>query len=156
MRDESGRTRRMFGSVQDITERKQAEQRLITQHTITRLLAEAATLEEVTPKILQTVCEFLLWDVGALWGVDSEAGVLRCVRIWHKESVPVPEFEAHCRNTTFMPGIGLPGRVWFRREPGYIPMWPVIPIFRVLPLRFAKSYMRHSDFPFCSVARSWP
>ena len=120
-RDETGRPRRMFGSVQDITERKLAEQRLMTQHTVTQLLAEAATVEEVTPKILQTVCEFLLWDVGALWSVDSEAGVLRCVRIWHKQSVEVPEFEAASRGTTFVPGIGLPGRVWFRREPVYIP-----------------------------------
>ena len=121
MRDETGRPRRMFGSVQDITERKQAEQRLMTQHTVTQLLADAATLEEVAPKILQTVCEFLLWDVGALWSVDSEAGVLRCVRIWHKESLEVPEFEAANRETTFVPGIGLPGRVWFGREPVYIP-----------------------------------
>ena len=146
MRDEFGRTRRMFGSVQDITERKQAEQRLITQHTITRLLAEAATLEEVTPKILQTVCEFLLWDVGALWGVDSEAGVLRCVRIWHKESVPVPEFEAHCRNTTFMPGIGLPGRVWFRREPGYIPDVARDSNFPRAPIAFRE--ILHAAFGF--------
>jgi len=121
MRDDTGRPRRMFGSVQDITERKQAERRLMTQHTVTQLLADAATLEEVAPKILQTVCEFLLWDVGALWSVDSEAGVLRCVRIWHKESLEVPEFEAANRETTFVPGIGLPGRVWFGREPVYIP-----------------------------------
>ena len=120
-RDESGRPRRMFGSVQDITERKQAEQRLMTQYRVTQLLAEAANLEEVAPRILQTVCEFLLWDVGALWSVDPEADVLRCVRIWHRESMPVPEFEAACREATFMPGIGLPGRVWFSREPAYIP-----------------------------------
>jgi PAS domain S-box-containing protein len=121
VRDESGRPRRMFGSVQDITERKRAEQRLLTQHTVTQLLAEAGSLEEIAPKILETVCEFLLWDVGALWSVDRQAGVLRCVRIWHKDSVQVPEFETVSRNTTFMPGIGLPGRVWFSREPLYIP-----------------------------------
>src|SRR5262249_42271891 len=31
-RDDSGRPHRMFGTVQDITERKQAEQRLVVQH----------------------------------------------------------------------------------------------------------------------------
>src|SRR5467141_4498596 len=41
MRDESGRPRRMFGMVQDITERKRAEQRLMAQHTVTQTLAEA-------------------------------------------------------------------------------------------------------------------
>src|SRR5262249_6906252 len=71
--------------------------------------------------ILQTVCNFLQWEFGALWTIDREAGVLRCVEIWHKESVKVPEFEATSRETTFMPGIGLPGRVWFSREPLYIP-----------------------------------
>ena len=120
-RDESGRPRRMFGTVQDITERKQAERRLVAQHTVTQILAQAATLQEATPKILQAVCECLVWDVGALWSVDREAGVLRCVEVWHKESVEVPEFEATSRESTFMPGIGLPGRVWFSHEPIYIP-----------------------------------
>jgi signal transduction histidine kinase len=121
MWDESGRPRRMFGSVQDITERKRAEQRLVAQHTVTQVLAEAATLEEATTKILQAVCECLVWDVGALWSLDKEAGVLRCVEVWHKESIEIPEFEATSRATTFIPGIGLPGRVWFSREPMYIP-----------------------------------
>jgi len=121
MRDESGRPRRMFGTVQDITERKRAEQRLVAQHTVTQILAQAATLQEATPKILQAVCECLVWDVGALWSIDREAGVLRCVEVWHKKSIQVPEFEATSRETTFIPGIGLPGRVWFSREPLYIP-----------------------------------
>jgi PAS domain S-box-containing protein len=108
-------------AIRDITERKQAEQRLRTQYTVTQMLAEAATLEEVTPKIVQTVCEFLLWDLGALWSIDREAGVLRCVKVWHKQSVEVPQFEAASRESTFMPGIGLPGRVWSRHEPVYIP-----------------------------------
>ena len=100
----------MFGTVQDITERKRAEQRLRTQHTVTQMLAEAATLEEVIPKILQAVCEFLLWDLAAFWRLDREAAVLRCVEFWHKESVEVSNFEAVSRESTFTPGTGLPGR----------------------------------------------
>src|SRR4029434_11241652 len=86
MWDESGRPRRMFGSVQDITERKRGEARLIAQHTVTQLLAEAATLEEATAKILQAVCECLVWDVGALWSLDKEAGVASCVVGWDNET----------------------------------------------------------------------
>jgi PAS domain S-box-containing protein len=120
MRDEAGRPRRMFGTVQDITERKRAEQRLRAQHTVTQMLAEAATLEDVTPNILQAVGEFLHWDLGALWRVDRQAGVLRCVAVWHKASVEVPQFAATIRASTFLPGIGLPGRVWASRAPAYI------------------------------------
>ena len=63
------------GAITDITERKRAEQRLRAQYTVTQLLAEATTIEEVTPKILQTVCEFLLWDLGALWSLDRQASI---------------------------------------------------------------------------------
>ena len=121
VRDESGRPRRVFGTVQDITERKRGEHRRMAQHAVTQILAEAATLEEATPRILRAVCECLVWDVGALWRTDREGGVLRYVEVWHKESIEVREFEAAIRDSTFKPGIGLPGRVWSSREPAYIP-----------------------------------
>lgn len=108
------------GSVTDITERKQAEQRLLAQHTVTQILAAAASLQEVTPRILRAICENLIWDMGALWTVDKEAGVLRCVEVWHEKSIEIPEFEAETRATTFKPGIGLPGAVWRGRKPIYL------------------------------------
>jgi len=119
--DESGQLRRIFGVTQDITERKLAAQRLLAQHAVTQILAAAATVQEATPRILQAVCESLVWDVGALWRVDRDAGVLRCVEIWRTAAVDVPEFEATTRQRTFSPGIGLPGRVWINREPVYVP-----------------------------------
>jgi len=121
LRDESGQPRRVFGTLQDITERKLTEHRLVAQHTVTQILAEAATLEEATPRILRTVCEGMVWDVGALWRQDREAGVLRCLEVWHTGGVEIPEFEAASRRTAFPPGTGLPGRVWASREPAYIP-----------------------------------
>ena len=146
IRDDAGRARRMFGTVEDITERKQAEQRLVAQHTVTQILAQAANLEEATAKILQAVCECLVWDVGALWSIDREAGVLRCVEVWHKKSVEVLEFETASRETTFMPGIGLPGRVWFSREPAYIP--DVVRDSNFLRAPIAGREMLHAAFGF--------
>jgi PAS domain S-box-containing protein len=121
MRDESGRPHCMFGTVQDITERKQAEQHLMVQHTVTQILAEAATLPEATPKILQAVCDCLGWDLGALWSLDRQAGVLRCVEMWQKASVTAPYFTATSRASTLLPGIGLPGRVWSSCASIYLP-----------------------------------
>src|SRR5213594_1672619 len=117
--NESGNVE-FVGVVTDITDRKRAEQRLRAQYTVTQLLAEATTIEEVTPKILQSVCEFLLWDLGALWSLDRQASVLRCVEVWHKASVKVPQFEAVRCEIIFMSGIGLLGRVWSKHEPAYI------------------------------------
>jgi PAS domain S-box-containing protein len=106
--------------VLDLTERKRAEERLRVQHTVAQILAQGATIEEVTPRMLQAIGECLGWDVGALWRVDREARALRCVEFWHKGSIEVPEFERLSRDFTFVPGLGLPGRVWSRLEPQYI------------------------------------
>jgi PAS domain S-box-containing protein len=105
----------------EITERKRAEERLRVQHTVAQVLAEAATIEEVTPRILRAMGECLGWDVGALWRVDREAEALRCVELWHNASIEIPEFERANWQFTFDPGLGLPGRVWSSLKPAYIP-----------------------------------
>ena len=118
-RDPSGRPYRMFGTLQDVTERKRAEQRLLAQHRVTQILAEAATLEEATPQLLQALCECLAWDLGALWRTDRQAGLLRCVAFWRRAPVEAPQFENASRAMTFPPGCGLPGSVWLSRKPAY-------------------------------------
>jgi PAS domain S-box-containing protein len=105
----------------DVTERKRAEERLRVQHTVAQILADAATIEEAAPKMLRAIGECLGWDVGALWHVDTEADGLRCVEHWHKASIEAPEFEGASREHTFVPGLGLPGRVWSSLEPVDVP-----------------------------------
>ncbi len=104
----------------DISERKSAERRLNTQYAVTRALEVSSTLEEATPKVLESVCESLEWEAGALWELDRRAGVLRCVRTWHAPSVDFPKFEETTLQTTFSRGVGLPGRVWANGEPAWI------------------------------------
>src|SRR6266446_3516551 len=119
--NENGELIEFIGTATDVTERKRLEERLRVQHTVAQVLAEAATIEEATPRILRAMGECLGWDVGALWRVDREAEALRCVELWHKASIEVPEFERVSREFTFVPGLGLPGRVWSSLEPEYIP-----------------------------------
>ena len=107
--------------VLDLTERKRAEERLRVQHTVAQVLAEAATIEEVTPRILRAMGECLGWDVGALWRVDRKAEALRCVELWHKASIEIPELEGADWQFIFDTGVGLPGRVWSSLKPAYIP-----------------------------------
>ena len=120
-RDPKGQIVQWFGLSVDIDERKRSEERLCVQHAVAQILAEAAAIEEATPRILRAIGEYLGWDVGALWRVDREAGALRCVELWHKASIEVPEFERVSREFTFVPGLGLPGRVWSSLEPEYVP-----------------------------------
>jgi len=100
--------------------RKRAQQHLTAQYTATRILAESTTTGEATGQILQRICESLGWDLGEIWMVDKQANVLRFLDMWHKASLEVQEFEALNRQTTFPPGIGLPGQVWASSEPIWI------------------------------------
>jgi PAS domain S-box-containing protein len=135
-----------IGSATDITERKRGEERLRVQHTAAQILAEAATIEEATRRILRAMGECLGWDVGALWRVDREAQALRCVELWHQASIKVPEFERASREFTFVPGLGLPGRVWSSLEPEYIP--DVVPDQNFPRASIAEREGLHAAFGF--------
>jgi serine phosphatase RsbU (regulator of sigma subunit) len=103
-----------------ITEIAQAERRLAAEHAVARILAESTRLTDAAPRILQAISQSLEWDVGALWVLDRDAGVLRCIEVWHAPMVAIPAFEQVSRQHTFSAGIGLPGRVWASDSPVWI------------------------------------
>ncbi len=104
----------------DITEQKLAERRMATHDAVTQVLAESTTLSEATPKILQAICEQLDWKIGIIWKVDYQRHILYILEDWYQPSSGVDEFAALSQETTFAPGIGLPGRVWERGDPTWI------------------------------------
>ncbi len=104
----------------DITDRKRSERRLALQYAVTKILAESTDFFESAKKILQMVCESLEWELGALWKVDTEAQVLRCVDVWYVPSIKVKQFEELTKRSTFTKGVGLPGRIWDNSEPAWI------------------------------------
>ncbi len=101
--------------------RDRAAERLAAQYAIVRVLAEASSLSAAAPKLLEAVCKSLDWDHAAVWRVDPQANVLRCVECWHRPELRFPEFEALSKRTTFPPGIGVPGRVWTSAQPCWVP-----------------------------------
>jgi PAS domain S-box-containing protein len=120
LRDASGRLIGFVGVSVDLSERLRAERLLGTFSGVTLVLAGAESLAEATPEILGTICERLGWDVGAIWKVDAEAGVLRSVDVWHGPAFDAPRFEELTRETVLGPGEGLPGRVWATGRPAWI------------------------------------
>jgi len=87
------------------------QRQLAAEYATARVLAESARLAEATPRILEAICTTLGWEYGALWRVDEQAGVLRCVAVWPVFGATITKFEAESRSMTFTRGVGLPGRV---------------------------------------------
>jgi len=108
------------GIIRDISLRKRGENQLAMQYNVVRALAESSTLAEASPKVLQAVCEIIGWEIGAIWVVDGDAGVLRCIDVWNMPSVEATRFCAVTRDITFAPDVGLPGRVWTSAKPSWI------------------------------------
>ena len=81
----------------DITERKRSERRSAAEHAVTRVLAEASTLEEAGPKVLAVIGQSLDWDLGALWMHDPHAGVLRCRGVWQTPELDLADFASVTR-----------------------------------------------------------
>jgi PAS domain S-box-containing protein len=116
-RDASGELCQAYRMVEDITDRKRAEERTAAQHAVARILAESATLDGVAKRILQAVCASLRWDLGGLWEVDRKAQLLRFVDIWHDPTIDVGDFVELTRRLTIGAGSGLPGRAWEKGQP---------------------------------------
>jgi two-component system, sensor histidine kinase and response regulator len=125
----------IYAVAADITGRKREEALLAAQYAVTRVLAEAATLASATPRILEAICESLNWSVGAIWRVDQKEMLLRCVETWHMPSAKVKQFDQNTHSRTFVPGVGLPGRVWGQAQPAWI-----------------EDVTRDANFPRASIA----
>ncbi len=107
--------------VDDVDDHVRTEARLRVQYSVARVLAEAASVAEAEPHILEELCRAESWQLGSLWWVDKDAGVIRCGALWHEAGAPTSEIERASRTTTFRPGDGIPGYVWTMGEPIWIP-----------------------------------
>ena len=138
--------KRVFAVARDITLRKRAERRLAAGYAITRVLADAETLDQASPLILMSICEGLGWELGAVWRVDETGRALRCVEIWHPPALQFPSFEWATREFGFQRGVGLPGRVWETEQPVWLPDLPNGGNFP--RASFAREEGLHSGFGF--------
>ncbi len=121
IRDQSGSVYRIAGVAEDITASKQAERRQAAQVEVSVALAEAKTLNEAGPRILQAIADSMGWGLGEIWRVDHQTNVLRCEASWQATSMQAEAFVLASRAITFSPGVGLPGSVWSAGEPAWIP-----------------------------------
>jgi PAS domain S-box-containing protein len=113
LKDVFGNVTGWVSSTSDITERKQADARLVAEHAITRLLANAPSLELAAPGIVQAMLDGLEVDVGGLWVPGDHGESLRLSAMNARNcSSKLRSFIQASHRVRLKVGAGLPGRVW--------------------------------------------
>ena len=118
------------GTVEDITNRKRAEQRVAIQYAVTRVLAESGAWDSAAASVLKSICKELGWPLGQRWRVDRTDDRIRWVDSWHASSLESSEFVHGSRSLNFARGESLPGQVWGNAHPVWITDIAEIPQFR--------------------------
>jgi PAS domain S-box-containing protein len=129
VRDPHGRVVKWLGTATDIDDQKRAEREVQQRHGLAHLLHEvtvaaygATTVEQAMQVVLDRVCAFTGWPVGHAYLVSGgDPPELIPSPIWHLDR---PDDFARLREVTaatrLAPGVGLPGRVFERKEPVWI------------------------------------
>ena len=104
----------LFAHLRAARERDAA--RLRAQYDAARVLADADTLEEAAPRLLQAIGAPLGWQLGHLWAADGD-GQLRRVGSWHSDGVVAGRETAESQRA---PEDGVTSRVWRSGRPSWL------------------------------------
>jgi signal transduction histidine kinase len=120
LRDASGAISGGAIVCRDITEMKWSEEAISLLNMIIMEVAAAEDLTASLQVVLRRVCEKTGWAFGQAWIVSRDSSHLVCSDAWHATIPGLEEFRADSRATRFVPGAGLPGRVWASAQPAWI------------------------------------
>jgi diguanylate cyclase (GGDEF)-like protein/PAS domain S-box-containing protein len=113
----------VIGTIVDITDRKQAEQRQAMEHAVTRALAEAPGVAEAMETVMRTICTGLGWHYGVRWQWDAQTGLLHRAESWASDAPAIRDFDAAIARAELEPrddGTGLASRAFWARKPVWI------------------------------------
>ncbi len=121
--DVQGEAMGMVMLAADISERKRAERRQNIQNAVTLMLAEADSVGEVVPRIIQTLCEALGWAAGARRIITKDDGWMHHTEDWGLADPAIQAFlrQSATRVDTSRENAGLLRRVWAGGKPVWLP-----------------------------------
>ena len=102
----------------ELETRKESEARLALEHSITRTLSYAESLESAAPEILRSFCEHVNAVLSAFWVLNPAGTELSCVyTATAEQSGPVDRVKDESLRLKFSRGVGFPGHVWDENSP---------------------------------------
>lgn len=119
--DASGTFSGYIGTCLDITDRKQADEEARLLHTLILAIEEVDDVDTALNIVLKEICQTTGWIFAQVWMPNLSSDRLELRKPWYGKNNEVLErFRNRNRNYTFHPNEGLPGQVWFSKEPVWV------------------------------------
>lgn len=151
LRDGGGRITGFSKFGRDITDRQRTESRIAAQLALTNLLRVEQPFQTAARQIMQTICENLGWDIGALWEVRGD--FIESVEHWHSPGVDARAAAALCDHGHFERGIGVPGQVFATGEAVWVPRFRDATVYPRAPLAERAGMLGVFAFPIIAGGR---
>jgi PAS domain S-box-containing protein len=121
VRDENNVLVGFEGTVQDISQRKRAEEESQLLQNLTLDISAANDFQTALEITLKKICEFTGWVYGEAWVPETDhRQVLVCSPAWYASIEGLESFRECSEKMSFPSGIGFPGRVWGHQHPEWI------------------------------------
>src|SRR5437763_2190002 len=108
---------RLFGVVQDITERRLTERELQAHYALTQALGEWQSFEEGVVDLLRRLGTAMDWDAASMWVRTDRDDALVCRAFWTPPSPELSDPERTTRGSDVPPGEEVGRRAWDRMQP---------------------------------------
>jgi PAS domain S-box-containing protein len=102
------------GCVDDVTDRRRAEDRQAAQHAVAQIVSVADTVDDALTRALEALLFFEGWALVAYWTPDGDR--LRCDVALHRPDPTLEVFAAASKHRALSADEGLPGRAWTSRS----------------------------------------
>jgi PAS domain S-box-containing protein len=118
-------------------DRTEVAARPTVERDLLGIFAEAKSLLDAGPRIVEAIAAALGWEAAAMWEVEDGGGHLRCIATWLAPDLEGSGFDVQTRQIRFARGVGLPGRVWESARPEWV-----------------TDVLEHPNFPRAELARA--
>ena len=155
--DNKGRAVQMVGTVQDITERKRAEEEVVLLKTLILSISESKDLHDALVVTLEKVCSATGWIYGEAWIPDPKSKCLVRDHAFYSKVENLEKFSELSGKYTFSPGVCLVGRVWSMKKPLWVqdvtldPNYPRAAIAKEAGLKAGVAFPVFSDKEIVAV-----
>lgn len=79
--------------------------------TATAILRSSPSLSVSLPRMLESICETIGWDIAEMWRLDRDAMVVNCEALWHRPSIDAEQFKEITLAARIPLDATMPGRV---------------------------------------------